>query len=46
MFKEKQIDYRLQRERDKMLWTDRDMWKAGFIGTFAGMFIATILWMS
>ena len=34
----------LQSERDKMLWTDRDMWKAGIIGAFIGTIIAT-LWM-
>lgn len=38
------IDYRLQKERDKMLWTDRDMWKAGFIGTFVGLVLGA-LWM-
>ena len=34
----------LQSERDKQLWTDKDMWKAGLIGAVYGAIIA-ILWM-
>ena len=34
----------LQSERDKQIWTDRDMWKAGLIGTVIGIIIGTI-WM-
>ena len=35
----------LQSDRDKAIWTDRDMWKAGLIGAFYGAIIA-LLWMS
>ena len=41
MFKEP--NYALQAERDKMLWTDRDMWKAGIIGFVVGMIVWNLL---
>lgn len=34
----------LQSERDKQIWTDKDMCKAGVIGAFFGAIIAA-LWM-
>jgi hypothetical protein len=37
-------DLRLQVERDKQIWTDRDMLKAGFCGILIGIIISTI-WM-
>ena len=39
-----QMRLSLQSERDKQLWTDADMWKAGFIGSLVGIIIAA-LWM-
>ena len=34
----------LQSERDKQIWTDRDMLKAGFCGILIGIVIS-LLWM-
>ena len=33
------MELSLQSERDKMLWTDRDMWKAGIIGVLFGVLL-------
>ena len=36
------MELSLQSERDKQLWTDADMWKAGIIGLLVGL---VIQWM-
>ena len=38
------VDLRLQSERDKQLWTDKDMWKAGLFGALIGIIIG-VVWM-
>ena len=36
-------DFRFQSERDKMLWTDREMILAGIIGLIIGFFIGVLV---
>ena len=38
------VDLRLQSERDKQIWTDRDMIKAGMFGALIGIIVGAI-WM-
>ena len=38
------VDLQSQVERDKQIWTDRDMLKAGFCGILIGIVIS-LLWM-
>ena len=44
MFKE--LDMSLQKNRDKMLWTDMDLWKFFFLGSIAGFLVGLLLGVS
>ena len=44
MFKD--YDYSLQKNRDKMLWTDRDLWYFLFLGVGIGIIVGLFLGLS
>ena len=44
MFKE--LDMSLQKNRDKMLWTDRDLWYFLFLGIGIGLTVGFLLGLS
>ena len=37
------VDLRLQSERDKQIWTDKDMFKSFIFGVFLGIIIGLVL---
>ena len=41
MFKE--LDMSLQKNRDKQIWTDGDLWKFFFLGSLAGLMVGFLL---
>lgn len=44
MFKD--YDYSLQKNRDKQIWTDRDLWWFFFLGSLTGLLVGFLLGLS
>ena len=44
MFKE--YDFSLQKNRDKQIWTDMDLWKFFFLGSLFGGLVGFLLGLS
>lgn len=42
----KKLDMRLQKNRDKMIWTDFDLWWFFFLGSMSGLIVGFLLGLS
>lgn len=40
------LDMRYQKNRDKMLWTDKDLWYFFFLGSLFGLLVGFLLGLS